>query len=84
MTFGNPQFISKDKIAFEAWNPLRYHSAECFYIYSINKDGKLSAKPYDIIECLKTDLIFEMKVIEENTFCVFSDKKVKIFMSDRE
>ena len=25
-----------------------------------------------------------MKVVEENTFCVFSDKKVRIFMSDRE
>ena len=82
-TFTNPQLISKDKIAFEAWNPLRYTSAEAIYIYTI-KDGQIMPKAYDVIECLKTDFIFELKVIEENTFCIFSDKKMKIFISDKE
>lgn len=84
LTFGNPQFLSKDKIAFEAWNPLRYTSAESHYIYQIDKDGVISDQAYDIIECLKTDLIFDLKVIEEDTFCVFSNKKIKVFMSGKE
>ena len=83
LSFGNPQFISKDKIAFEGWNPLRFSSAECIYIYNL-KDGKPIGKPYEVYECQKTDNIFELEVIEENVFCIFSDKKMRVYSSERE
>lgn len=75
----NPQFISQDKIAFEAWNPLRYSSAEAIFIYKM-KNGVID-KLYDAMECLKTDLLFEIKVIDDDMFCIFSDKKMKVYSS---
>jgi hypothetical protein len=44
------------------------------------KNGVID-KLYDAMECLKTDLLFEIKVIDDDMFCIFSDKKMKVYSS---